>query len=498
MKPHFLFSLFFVLPGFGFAEPQPSYERFDILTAASGTHSRNPDWKPGKGLALEVSGMDWTADGRLAVTIRKGEVWFLDKVDGDSIEDITYHRFASGLHEPLGILRDGDSFLVAQRTEITRLRDTDGDDVSDEYLTAASGWNVSGNYHAYIYGPQRDREGNLWVTTNLDMGNLANNSAPWRGWALTMNPDTSLTPQAAGMRSPSGLGANLEGDLFFSDQQGSWIPTTPIYHLRRGAFYGNPEGIAPQDLEDSPLKLSAELPLKQLYPEAVKALPELVPPAVWLPYDKMGRSATDIQVIDQHGRFGPFDGQLLVGEFTNSSINRVFLEKVGGEYQGACFPFLSKFPAAVFRLTFGSDGSLYVGMTNRGWSSLGSRSYGLQRVRWNGEMTFAIQEMRAEPDGFELVFTEPVDPKTATNLDSYQLSSYTYRYQGTYGGPEEDRKTLKIQKATMSNDGLRIHLQIEGLREMYVHELRAEGLRNQAGGSLEHPDAYYTLNRIPE
>ncbi len=483
--------------GAGVAAAQSAYERLDILTASAATHSRNANWQPGKGLALEVGGMDWTADGRLAVVIRKGEVWFLSNVDADSADAITYHRFASGLHEPLGILRDGDGFLVAQRAEITRLRDSDGDDVADQYLTAASGWNVSGNYHAYIYGPERDAGGRLWVTTNLDMGDRADNDAPWRGWALTLNPDGNLTPQAGGMRSPCGLGSNRAGDLFFSDQQGSWIPTTPIYHLRRGKFYGNPEGIAPQKLPGSPLRLSTPLPTGQLYPEAVRALPELAAPAVWLPYNKMGRSATDIQLIDEDGKFGPFDGQLLVGEFTNASVNRLFLERVGGEYQGACFPFLSGFPAAVFRLTFGGDGSLYVGMTNRGWSSLGSRSYGLQRVRWTGKAPFEILEMRAKPDGFELVFTHPIDPDTATNPASYRLTSYTYRYQGAYGGPEENTRPHTISRAVLGGDGRSVRLSVDGLRAMYVHELRAEGVRNVSGQPLLHPDAYYTLNRIP-
>ncbi|MCB1124825.1 MAG: hypothetical protein KJT03_24945, partial [Verrucomicrobiae bacterium] len=132
------------------------YDRFEILTANSPTAPRASEWKPGEGLVLEVSGMTWTSDGRLAVTIRKGEVWLIDGTESVSAEDITYQRFAWGLQEPLGILEDGDSFLVAQRTEITRLRDVDGDDVADEYLTAASGWNVSGAYHGYIYGPERD------------------------------------------------------------------------------------------------------------------------------------------------------------------------------------------------------------------------------------------------------------------------------------------------------------------------------------------------------
>lgn len=476
---------------------EPGYKAFDIYTASSPSSSRDTTWKPGDGVTLEVSGMTWLGPDRIGVAVRKGEVWFIDGVLGDDPAKITYHRFASGLHEPLGLLQDGDGYLVVQRTEMTRLRDTDGDGVADEYLTAARGWNVSGNYHGYAYGPERDGRGNLWVTTNVDMGERANNPAPWRGWALIANPDGSVSPMAAGLRSPCGMGVNLAGDMFVSDQQGTWVPTTPIHHLKKGVFFTNPEGIAAQEAPGSPLKLSQPIPAGKTYAEAVRALPEMAPPAVWLPYNKMGRSATDIQVIDQGGKFGPFDGQLLVGEFTNSGVNRVFLEKVGGEYQGACFPFLSGFPAAVVRLAFAPDGSLFVGMTNRGWSSLGNRSYGLVRVRREGDLPFAIREMRARSDGFDLVFTEPVDPKTAGDPASYAMESHTYLYSGAYGSDEIDKKAHPIQSATVADDGLRVRLQVGGLRELYVHALRAEGLRSRKGQPLRYPDAYYTLNRIP-
>ena len=474
------------------------YDRFEILTGSSPSAPRSKEWVPGDGLVLEVGGMTWTSDGRLAVTIRKGEVWLIDGVNGDSVDGITYKLFASGLHEPLGILEDGDGFLVAQRTEVTRLRDVDGDDVADEYLTAASGWNVSGAYHGYVYGPERDGKGKLWITTNIDMGDHSDNNAAWRGWGLMMNRDGSFTPQAGGMRSPSGLGTNLEGDIFYSDQQGTWMPATPINHLRSGAFYGNPSGMASQHLRGSPIKMDLDLPEDILYPEALNQVPALVPPAVWLPYNKVGRSATDIQVIDQNGAFGPFDGQFLIGEFTNAEINRVFLEKVGGEYQGACFRFLDKLPSAIFRLAFDPEGSLYVGMTNRGWSSLGNRAYGLVRVKWNGETPFEIKEMRAKHDGFELVFTEPVDPITASDPSSYRMNNYTYLYSHAYGSDEWDGKKNSITKATVSDDRMSVQLKVGGLRPHYVHELHAKGVLNQAQEQLVHQEAYYTLNRIPK
>ena len=487
--------IFFLLLGLA-AQANESYDHFEILTASSPTAPRANDWKPGDGLAMEVGGMTWTRDGRLGVAIRKGEIWFIDGAESDSTEAITYHRFATGLFEPLGLLEDGDGFLVAQRNEVTRLRDSNRDGEADEYLTAATGWNVSGAYHGYVYGPERDGRGNLWITTNIDMGPNTDNDAPWRGWALTMNPDGSLTPQAAGMRSPSGLGTNLEGDMFYSDQQGTWMPATPISHLRRGAFYGNPTGIASQNLPESPLHLSVEPPEKVLYPEALKQLPELVPPAIWLPYNKVGRSATDIQVINQNGKFGPFDGQLLVGEFTNVEVNRVFLEKVDGEYQGACFRFLDKFPSAVLRLAFSPSGSLFVGMTNRGWSSLGNRAYGLVRVRWNGNTPFEIKEMRAKHDGFELVFTKPVNPETAGDTSAYQMNNYTYIYSSAYGSDELQKQDNPITSAVVSKDRMSVRLKVEGMRAMYVHELHIDGVTDQMGEHLIHPDAYYTLNKI--
>lgn len=475
------------------ADDESPYEQFEILTASSPSNSRSKDWKPGDGISLEVGGMAWIGPDRLAVAVRKGEVWFVDNALSENKGEIRFSLFASGLHEPLGLLKDGDDLLVTQRGETTRLQDRDGDGVADAYLTEASGWNVSGNYHAYAYGPERDGDGNLWISLNLGMGSLANNSVGWRGWGGVIE-EGRFVPKAFGMRSPSGLGANLQGDMFFSDQQGTWIPATPIYHLRPGVFYGNQESLESQKLQGAPFQMSSVPPANIPYPEALASTPEFVPPAVWLPYNKVGRSATDLQVIDVGGRFGPFEGQFLVGEFTNAAISRVFLEKVDGEYQGACFPFLDGFASAVFRLEFAPDGSLFVGMTNRGWSSLGNRSYGLARVRYDGGPIFAIREMKARPSGFELIFTEPVDPETV----SMEMSSFTYEYSSRYGGEEIQTKQHEIGNAVISDDGLTLTFNVEGMRPLYVHELRTDGLRSRGGRALDHPNAYYTLNRIPE
>jgi hypothetical protein len=474
-----------------------AYTITDLLTASTTTASRSADWKPGQGITLEVSGMDWLPDGKLAVSTRKGDIWIISNPHAAKAADVGYKLFASGLHEPLGLRVEADSLLVMQRTELTRLRDTDGDGEADEYLTEAHGWNVSGAYHAYAYGPKRDSKGNDWMTLNLDMGDHSNNKIGWRGWAVIKGADGTVIPMCAGFRSPCGLGANREGDMFCVDQQGTWVPATPVFHLRKGVFALNPEGIDSQQLPGSPLKLAAPVPNKVPYPEAIKAVPQMMPPAVWLPYNKIGRSGTDIALCDAGGKFGVFDGQLLVAEFTDAKINRVFLEKVDGEYQGAAFPFIGGFASGIVRLSFSKEGDLFVGMTSRGWSSLGTRAYGLQRVHWNGKTEFAIKEMRAQSDGFTLTFTEPVDAATAGNVASYSMSSYTYLYSSAYGSDEIDGQTLKITSSEVSPDKLSVRLKVDGLRALYVHELHADGVTTTNGTKLAHANAYYTLNKIP-
>jgi hypothetical protein len=230
----------------------------------------------------------------------------------------------------------------------------------------------------------------------------------------------------------------------------------------------------------------------------VAALPELKPPAVWLPYLKMGQSSTDIALDDTGGKFGPFAGQLFVGDFTMALVSRVDLEKVGGEYQGACFPFRQGFASAVARLRFGEDGSLFAGLTNRGWSSRGTASYGLQRLAWTGRTPFEILRMKARPDGFELAFTEPVDPRTAADPASYAGSSYTYLYTDKYGSPEVDPAPLKVNSAAVGPDGRTVRLVVDGLRRYHVHELHARGVQSAGGDGLLHPVGYYTLNNLPK
>lgn len=476
-------------------ETDPLYESVDMSAYYTITTIPIPE-----GLIFEPGGMDLLPDGRLAVATRYGQIFFLDGIYDNPPRNVTYHEYAKGLHEPLGLVIRNNDLFVAQRTEVTRLRDTDRDDIANQYLTYAKGWGVSGNYHEYAFGPVFDSKGNAYVTLNINIGKgYRPNDLDWRGWSMKITPDGKLHPYSAGLRSPSGI-LIYEDELFFTDQQGNYVGTSTLMHAAQGDFHGHADSLRSVNLKGATVSKPQKMALGVPMVEAKMNMPQLKPPAVWFPYKKTGMGQTGMVNITDD-RFGPFKGQILVGDFTMSNISRVSLEKVNGVYQGVVIPFLDGFDAAVLRLTFGKDGSLFVGQTNRGWNSLGTKSYALQRVNYTGRLPFEIKTIRAEKDGFTIYFTKPVNPEAATQIDNYKLISYTYLYQQRYGSDEVNKETVKIERITHNdaNHSVRVHLAANpGLRKGYVHEFSLDNLTSSdTNEPLLHRKAYYTLNAIP-
>ena len=54
---------------------------------------------------------------------------------------------------------------------------------------------------------------------------------------------------------------------------------------------------------------------------------------MWIPHNEIGNSPSQPMLIPS----GPFAGQMWVADVTYGGIQRAFLEKVEGEYQGAYF-----------------------------------------------------------------------------------------------------------------------------------------------------------------
>ncbi|MDX2248488.1 MAG: plastocyanin/azurin family copper-binding protein [Bacteroidia bacterium] len=445
-------------------------------------------------LVLEIGGMTFNDRDQLTVCTRRGEVW---EIENPYTAAPRFRRFAQGLHEPLGIAWNQGQYYVTQRGELTRLKDKNNDGRADTYETVYS-WPLSGNYHEYSYGPLILPNGDMILTLNLGWDGKGVSWAPWRGWMIKVSPKGQMTPVATGFRSPAGFGFNTEGDIFYAENQGDWVGSGRMTHVEVGDFVGNPSGLRWASDPASPVKVREEnVPDGQgtLY-EAGQKVPGIKPPSVWFPHTLMGISTSDIKTIPAGTAFGPFAGQMLVGDQGHSKIMRVFQEKIEGVWQGICFPFLEGFSSGILRLEWGKNSTLFVGMTSRGWSATGQEEYGIQRVKWTGKTPFEMKAVYARPDGFEIEFTQPVDAATATALSSYSLTSFTYNYHHIYGSPVVGQQPCEVKKAELSADRTRVRLYVAGIRKGFIHEIKATGVRAE-GKPLLHEVGYYTLNRIP-
>ena len=148
-------------------------------------------------------------------------------------------------------------------------------------------------------------------------------------------------------------------------------------------------------------------------------MPHLKTPAVWFPHTILGISTSAILVDSTRGAFGPFAGQLFVGDQGQSKIMRVYLEKVNGVYQGAVFPFREGFASGVFREVWGKDGSMYVGQTSRGWGATGKSAVWAAAAGVDGEDAVRAAQDRGAARWLRDHVHAPVDRATAANAASY-------------------------------------------------------------------------------
>jgi cytochrome c551/c552 len=474
-----------------------------------------------EGPVLEVGGLVTLPNGDLGISTRRGDVFI---VENPTSNRPYFRKFATGLHEILGLAYKDGALYVAQRGELTKLVDKNMDGKADVYETIYA-WPLSGHYHEYSFGPAIAADGSFFVTANVAFGDeewwRAESRVPMRGWAMHITEDGKMTPWAAGLRSPAGLNV-IDGQLYYTENQGDWVGTGGLWKVNKGDFIGHPASLAWTGRSDSPLKLSADFFYSKLDERRIKDangryikpenrvneefktladmkkdFPELRLPAVRLPHGILGISNSEPLKIPA-GTFGPFEGQLLVGDQGMSIISRVFLEKVNGEEQGAAFMFRSGFRSGVLRMAWAKDGSLFVGETNRGWGSAGDANEGLERLVYNNKVPFEMKAVRAMPDGFEIEFTSPADLKSAQDIASYGVESFTYKYQPVYGSPMVNQQSLKVKGVKVSADGLKARIVVDGLRRYYIHSISVNGIREkQHYYSVVHPVAYYTLNNIP-
>lgn len=461
----------------------------------------------GRSLLFEALGVAVAPDGTIVVASRTAGIWRI--VGGE------WRLFAEGLFDSLGVVVEDTGGLVVvagHKAGVSRIRDTNGDGLADRYEVLTDAFSFHGNYHAYLHGPVRDpATGDYLITLNLPHnedggyfnagGNYMGTAGGYRGWAARVPADGGFEPWADGMRSPASLGFAPDGRLWYADNQGEYVGTSKIFVLERGRFYGHPAGLIdrPGMTPDSP----------EIAWDAVKHTKASA--VVLLPQSKLANSPGNMTWDTTAGGFGPFGGQMFLGDQTQSVLMRVVTETVGGIEQGVAIPFGHDLESGIMRPVFLPDGSLLLGQTGRGWQAKGGKVSSLQRVIWDGAtIAPAIADVRATATGFAIELTEALPPQL-TDVEisaALKLESWTYRDAPDYGSDELDSRTEIVTQVVLNETRNVITLELATTEQPPGHEmqtarvyhltLNGTQLWDESAAAETGLQAYYTLYQFKQ
>jgi putative heme-binding domain-containing protein len=380
---------------------------------------------------------DFLPDGSAMLCTMEGDVWHVDGLDA-KLENVRWRRFASGLHQALGLVVSQGQIYVLGRDQITRLLDLNEDGEADFYECVSNVYQTVPG-HEFICGLQRDDKGNFYTASG-------------KQGLLRINPEgKSVETLATGFRNPDGLGLSSAGVLTVPNSEGDWVPASMVCEVRKGGHYGykGPKDGRPPDL-----------------------------PLVYLPRGLDNSSAAQVEVTSR--QWGPLEGQLLHLSYGAGTHFLLLREQVGGQPQGAVVPLAGDFLSGVHRGRFNpKDGQLYVtGMG--GWGTYTSADGCFQRVRYTGDPVQLPLAFHAHENGVLVTFSSPLDREFAEQTGSHFAQVWNYRYSGGYGSPEVSPRhagmpghdPLSIRSAHVMADNRTLFLELPELQpvnQLHLH-----------------------------
>jgi putative heme-binding domain-containing protein len=396
------------------------------------------------------TGLDFFADGRLAVCSWDGDVWL---VEGPAEKgELRWQRIASGLFQPLGLKIVGGKIHVICRDQLAVLHDLNGDGETDFYECLNNDHQVTEHFHEFAMGLQTDAEGNFYYAKSGRHALPA--VVPHHGTLLRVSKDGSRTEiLATGFRAANGVCLNPDGSFVVTDQEGFWNPKNRINWVTldpgKPKFYGNLFGYTDvTDTSDAAME----------------------PPLCWIT-NAFDRSPAELLWVNSD-RWGPLKGSLLNLSYGYGKVFLVPHEKVGGKMQGGMIELpVPAFPTGVMRGRFHPlDGHLYLcGMF--AWAGSATNPGGLYRLRATDKPMHLPLKLNATKSGLKLTFTEPLDPKSI-DVTNVQLKTWSLKRTANYGSKHYDEKPLAIRGTSLSSDGKTLTLDVPELRPTWCMEIK--------------------------
>lgn len=420
---------------------------------------------------VRISDIQFLHDGTgVGITI-DGDVWLIRGLD-DPSGRVRWRRYASGLHEPLTLAVRDDEIFAFDRNGIWRLRDTNGDGEADRHELFSNAFAQTADMREFPSGIRLAPGGEFIIAKG---GQEALTQGKHNGSVLRVSADgRRATVLGYGFRQPN-IGVNLRtGLVTATDQQGNYVPSTPLHIVRDGQFYGFLGDKRPREVYPAPI---AE-------------------PLTWVPHAANASAMSQIWLFG--ARLGPLNDALVYLGFNNPELFRVLLDDREPAPQAAVVSVTRAFDFPPLHGSVNpSDGQLYVaGFQVLGWGTTATRLAGLGRVRWTGAPSTLPRELIATDRGLLMRFDQALDAGRAMNPDSYALASWSYRRTYQYGSPQfradgsvgMDR--LVPSAAYLSKDGRSVFIAVPGMKP--VMQMRLGWSLAIAGGPAFQDTAYFT------
>ncbi|MEM1442036.1 MAG: DUF6797 domain-containing protein [Verrucomicrobiota bacterium] len=434
---------------------------------------------------------DFFPDGkRVACSTWNGDVWIADGIDGD-LSQITWHRFAAGLYQTLGLkIVDGIIYTMG-RDQITKLHDLNNDGEADYYECFNNDVNITDGFHEFAFDLQTDDEGNFYFSKGQPVLGGGRGFAPWtehNGTIMKVSADgEKLETVAWGLRAPGGLGLGPNGELTTGENEGSYLPRCKITWSRRADLGEADEmsfhGVVPAVWEDK---------------KFVKTLPgtptDYERPLCWLPYYVDNSSGSQFWV-PEGSPWADHAGEMLHLSYGKSSVYRALVDEVDGQVQGGVYKLPIELTTAVMRGRFHpTSGHLYL-IGFRGWQTNGGT--GFQRVRFNQAEKPVPQQLKAHRNGIVIEFSEALDPEVASDPRRYSVSKWDYVWGPQYGsgrfsidnyddearraalvepskGSQNQIDTVAVRAASLLEDGRSVFLYIPEMTPAMQMEIKMD------------------------
>jgi hypothetical protein len=425
---------------------------------------------------LRLAGLDFLADGRIAICTLNGDVWIVSGVD-QKLERLNWRRFATGLYQPAGLKVVADQIYVVGRDRITRLHDLNKDGEADYYENFNSDCLTTERQDEIALDLQTDQDGNFYYT-KCGAGVTPDRLLAHTGCMIkTARDGSGIEVFATGLRSANGMCIAPDGRIYCTENDGTWSPASRINLVRRGDFFGQME-TAHRD------------PLPKAFD----------PPLVWFP--RSFDNSPGAPVWCTSTKWGPLEGHLLGTSYGMSMLYVILPEDIGTQSQGSAYKLPLKFKSGCMRGRFSPiDGQLYVcGM--RGWITNAASEGALERVRYTGRPVTLPIAFHAAANGLFIRFNAPMDRASVTAADNWAIEKWNYKWANRYGSPEYSvddpakvgHDNVNVPGVELSADGLTVWIKTPDLQP--VMQMKVQFRVKDAKGEDVQMQMVNTINEV--